>query len=282
MKNILKTYLLIGLLSAMLLIVGGLIGGSAGLGVALIFSLVFNVIALWYSDKIVLSMYKAQEIRRGDNSGLYEIVEMLARKAEIPMPKVYIIPDQAPNAFATGRSPKHAAVAATEGLVKNLSKDEIEAVLAHEVTHIKNRDTAVQTVVAVIASAIMHLTMIARFGFLFGLGDRDGNGRDGLFTTILLIIFAPIAAVLIQAAVSRSREYMADKGSKNIIGTGAPLANALRKIENLSSRGLFMRSASQETAHMFIMNPLSGKSLLGLFSTHPRTEDRIQNLLYGD
>ncbi|MFH1223759.1 MAG: zinc metalloprotease HtpX [Pseudomonadota bacterium] len=280
MKNILKTYLLIGLLTALLLMVGGLIGGQTGVVVALVFSLVFNVISLWYSDKIVLSMYKAEEIKRGDASGLYEMVEKLARKAGIPMPKVYIIPEMAPNAFATGRSPKHAAVAATQGLLKNLSNEEIEAVLAHEVTHIKNRDTQVQTMVAVIASAIMHLTMLARLGALFGMGGRDENDRGGLFTTILLIIVAPIAAVLIQAAISRSREYMADKGSKNIIGSGTPLSNALRKIDNVSKRGVVMESATQETSHMFIMNPLSGKSLLGLFSTHPATEDRIQKLLY--
>jgi heat shock protein HtpX len=282
MKNVLKTYLLIGLLSGLLIFIGGAIAGQGGIVIALMFSLVFNVVALWFSDRIVLSMYKAEEIQRAHPSGLYETVEKLARKANIPMPRVYIIPENAPNAFATGRSPQKAAVAATSGLLMSLSPDEIEAVLAHEITHIKNRDTLVQTLVAVIASAIIHITAIAKWGLIFGFGRGEGEDKGGLFTTILLIIFAPIAALLVQAAISRSREYMADKGSKDIIGTGMPLANALRKIDNISSRGLVMESASQETAHMFIMNPLSGKSLFVMFSTHPKTEDRIQALLYND
>ena len=281
MKNVMKTYLLIGLLSALLIFIGGAIAGQGGIAIALIFSLVFNVIALWFSDRIVLSMYKAEEIQRAHPSGLYEIVERLSKKAELPMPKVYIIPDNAPNAFATGRSPSKAAIAATSGLLHTLSIDEIEAVIAHEMSHIKNRDTLIQTLVAVIASAIIHITAIAKWGMIFGMGRGDGdNDRGGLITTILMIIFAPIAAILIQAAVSRSREYMADKGSKQLIGSGMPLANALRKIENLSSRGLKMENASQETAHMFIMNPLSGKSLFSMFRTHPETEDRIKELLY--
>ncbi len=281
MKNIMKTYLLIGALSALLIFIGGAIAGQSGIVIALVFSLVFNVVALWFSDRIVLSMYKAEEIQRAHPSGLYEIVERLSRKANLPMPKVYIIPDNAPNAFATGRSPQKAAVAATSGLLHALSIDEIEAVIAHELSHVKNRDTLIQTLVAVIASAIIHITAIAKWGMIFGMGRGDGDSdRGGLVTTILMIIFAPIAAILIQAAVSRSREYMADKGSKDLIGSGTPLANALRKIENLSSRGLTMHSASQETAHMFIMNPLSGKSLLSMFRTHPETEDRIKELLY--
>jgi heat shock protein HtpX len=283
MKNVIKTYLLIGLLSGLLIFIGGAIAGEGGVAIALVFSLVFNVIALWFSDRIVLSMYKAEQIQRSHPSGLYEVVERLARKANIPMPKVYIIPDNAPNAFATGRSPQKAAVAATSGLLLSLSPDEIEAVIAHEITHIKNRDTLVQTLVAVIASAIIHITAIAKWGMIFGFGRGEGgDDKGGLFTTILLIIFAPIAALLVQAAISRSREYMADKGSKDIIGSGMPLANALRKIENVSARGLVMESASQETAHMFIMNPLSGKSLFVMFSTHPKTEDRIKALLYND
>lgn len=281
MKNVLKTYLLIGLLSALLIFIGGAIAGQSGIAIALVFSLVFNVVALWFSDRIVLSMYKAEEIQRAHPSGLYEIVERLSKKAELPMPKVYIIPDKAPNAFATGRSPKKSAIAATSGLLQTLSIDEIEAVIAHEITHIKNRDTLVQTLVAVIASAIIHITAIAKWGMIFGMGRGDSdNDNGGLFTTILMIIFAPIAAILIQAAVSRSREYMADKGSKQLIGSGMPLANALRKIDNLSSRGLKMENASQETSHMFIMNPLSGKSLLSMFRTHPETQDRIKELLY--
>ncbi|MEI6079919.1 MAG: zinc metalloprotease HtpX [bacterium] len=280
MKNILKTYLMIGLLSALLLIIGGVIGGQGGIAIALLFSFVFNMIAFWFSDKIVLRMYKAEQIDNTHPSGLYEIVERLTRKAELPMPKVYIIPEDAPNAFATGRSYKTAAVAATRGLINNLSKEEIEAVMAHEITHIKNRDTLVSTVAAVIASAIMHITAMAKWGLIFGFGRVDDDERGGgLFVTILMIILAPIAALLIQSAISRSREYMADKGSKGLIGSGMPLANALRKIETSSQRNEPMQAAP-ETAHMFIMNPISGKALFSLFSTHPATEDRIQKLLY--
>jgi len=283
MKNVMKTYLLIGLLSGLLIFIGGAIAGQGGIVIALVFSLVFNVIALWFSDRIVLAMYKAEEIQRAHPSGLYEMIERLVRKANIPMPKVYIIPDNAPNAFATGRSPQKAAIAATSGLLHALSPDEIEAVIAHEITHIKNRDTLIQTLVAVIASAIIHITAIAKWGMIFGFGRGEGDSdKGGLLMTILMIIFAPIAAMLIQAAISRSREYVADKGSKEIIGSGMPLANALRRIENISSRGVTMEAASQETAHMFIMNPLSGKSLLSMFSTHPATEERIKELLYNN
>lgn len=280
MTNIIKTYFLIGLLSGLLLIIGGLIGGQGGIVVALVFSLIFNMIAFWFSDKIVLRMYKAEQIYRAHESGLYEIVEGLARKAQLPMPKVYIVPQDAPNAFATGRSYKTAAVAATRGLLKDLSREEIEAVMAHEITHIKNRDTLISTLAAVIASAIMHITAIAKWGMIFGFGrndDSDDNG--GFLVTILMIILAPIAAILIQSAISRSREYMADKGGKTLVGTGMPLANALRKIDSISKREQPMH-AGPETAHMFIINPISGKSILTLFSTHPATEDRIQKLIY--
>lgn len=278
MKNVLKTYLLIGLLSGLLIMVGGAVAGKDGIIIALVFSFIFNIISFWFSDKIVLKMYRAQKVDRGDPSGLYEMVERLARKANLPMPKVYIIPDNSPNAFATGRNYNNAAVAATAGLLRNLSTEEIEGVMAHELTHIKNRDTLIQTLVAVIASAIVHLTFIARFAMIFG-GRGGSDNRNNAFVTILMVILAPIAAMLVQAGISRSREYLADKGAKNIIGTGMPLANALRKIENISSRGFTMQSASQETAHMFIMNPLSGKSVLAMFRTHPLTEDRIKALM---
>jgi heat shock protein HtpX len=281
MKNVIKTYLLIGALSALLLLIGGAIGGQNGVMIALLFSLVFNIGAFWFSDKIVLKMYKAEPVDRAHQSGLYEMIERLARKAGIPMPKVYIIKNQSPNAFATGRNYEHAAVAATTGLLNSLSPDEVEAVMAHEMTHVKNRDTLISTMAAVIASAIMHLTFIARFAMIFGggRGGSNNNNAGGLLSMILLIVLAPIAAILIQSAISRSREYMADKGSKELVGTGTPLANALRKIENAVHRGHGLQ-ATPETAHMFIMNPISGKSLLSLFSTHPTTEDRIQKLMY--
>ncbi|MBN1114796.1 MAG: zinc metalloprotease HtpX [Oligoflexia bacterium] len=283
MQNVLKTYLLLGALTALLLIMGSMLGGPNGVIVALVISLVFNIVTFWFSDKIVLSMYRAQEIYPNHPSGLFEMIEKLARRAGLPTPRVYIVPNQAPNAFATGRGPNNAAVAATEGLLEMLTYDEIEAVMAHEISHVKNRDTLISTLTAVIASAIMHIVAIARWAMIFGIGgrDSDGDSEGGLLGTVLMLILAPVAAVLIQAAVSRSREYMADQGSKSLVGSGVPLSNALRRIESYSSRGRNILKASPETSHMFIINPVTGKSVMALFSTHPATEDRIERLLYG-
>lgn len=271
MKNVFKTVVLISALSALFLLIGHTIAGEEGLYFALFFSFIFNIVGFWFSDKIVLTMYRAKEVKEGN---LYEIVSRLARKAVLPMPKVYIVPSKNPNAFATGRSPNSAAVAATEGLLETLDEYEIEAVMAHEMTHVKNRDTLISTMAAIIASAIMHLTFIARFALIFG---RNGKNNANALTTIFMIILAPIAAVLIQAAISRTREYMADKGSKELMGTGIPLSNALRKISSFSTKRPFVE-ATQETSHMFIMNPLNAKSMFNLFSTHPPVEERIKKL----
>jgi heat shock protein HtpX len=281
MKNVIKTYVLLGVLTFMLLIFGSLLGGPAGVMVALVISLIFNIVTYWFSDRIVLSMYKAQEIYATHPSNLYEIVQKVAKRANVPMPRVYIIPGAALNAFATGRNPQNAAVAATEGLVNSLSQEEIEAVIAHEISHIRNRDILISSLAAVIASAIMHIVSIAKWGVMLGFG-RDDDGEGGILGTILLVIFAPVAALLIQTAISRSREYEADKGSRQLVGSGVPLANALRKIEQMSSRGQVLSNANPQTAHMFISNPLGTKTVVALFSTHPPVEDRINKLLYGD
>jgi heat shock protein HtpX len=283
MKNIMKTYLFLGGLTALLLIIGNMLGGSAGILFALILSLFMNFFAYWFSDKIVLSMYGAKEVFHGHPTKVYEMVEQLARRAGIPMPRVYVIDSDQPNAFATGRNPEHSAIATTIGLLNSLSFEEIEAVIAHEISHIKNRDILISSLAAVVASAIMHLASIAQWAMIFGggrSGDDDDNG-GGILRTIVMIVFAPIAAMLIHSAISRSREYMADKGSKILIGSGVPLASALKKIEAISTRSKVI-DVKPETAHMFIYSPLSGKSLFSLFSTHPATEERVKKLLYGE
>lgn len=280
MGNILKSYVLLGLLTSLLIVLGNILGGPGGVAIAIVISLVMNIISYWFSDRIVLSMYGAQEIGPNHPSRLYELVQRLSQRAGLPMPRVYIVPSQSPNAFATGRNAEHAAVAATEGLINALSYEEIEGVMAHEITHIKNKDTLISTLAAVIASSIMHIVSLAKWAMIFGGGSRDDNENSGgLLGTILLLVITPIAAILIQAAISRSREYMADKGAKSLIGTGTPLANALRKIEEMSLRG-YALDAAPATSHMFIINPLTTKSVLTLFSTHPATEDRIQKLIY--
>jgi heat shock protein HtpX len=283
MKNIIKTYLFLGALTSLLLVIGNMLAGSAGILFALVFSLVMNIGAYWFSDKIVLSMYGAKEISAGHPTKLYEMVAQLARRAGIPMPRVYVIDSNQPNAFATGRNPQHSAVAATLGLVNSLSYEEIEAVMAHEISHIRNRDILISSLAAVVASAIMHLVSIAQWAMIFGAG-RGGDEEEnsgGLASTILMIVLAPIAAMLVQSAISRSREFMADKGSKTIIGTGVPLANALKKIESITVRAK-NTDVKPETAHMFIYSPLSAKSIFALFSTHPATQDRVQKLIYGE
>lgn len=280
MANKLKTFFLITLLSLFFLFLGHTIAGPRGFYFALIFSFIFNIVSFWYSDKIVLKMYKAKEIARNNESGLYEIVEKLARKARLPMPKVYITPSENMNAFATGRNYSNAAVAVTSGLINKLNKDELEGVLAHEISHIKNRDTLISTFTAIVASSIMYLTSIAKWGLILtGRGGSDRNGGN-IFSTILMIIIAPIVALLIQAAISRSREYIADSDAKKLIGTGVPLANALKKI---SKDSVFIKDKAEispQTSHMFIFNPISSKSFFTLFSTHPSVEDRVERLLH--
>ena len=272
MANGLKTAALLGLMSAMLLVIGELAGGANGLMTMFVFAAIMNIGSYWFSDKIVLRMYNAQPV--GPEHPLYQLTARLAQRGNLPMPKVYIIPDASPNAFATGRNPSHAAVAATEGILRVLSEHELEGVIAHELAHVKHRDILISSVAATLAAAIM---MVARMAMFFG-GSRDD--RDGGANPIVLLgmmILAPIAAMLIQAAISRSREFAADAGGAAIAGNPYGLADALRKIEAAASR--VPLDANPATAHMFIVKPFSGGGILSLFSTHPPTEARIRALL---
>src|SRR5499427_306825 len=273
MSNTFKTAMLLGVLSALLLLIGQLLGGTQGLVIGFLFAVVTNFASYWFSDKIVLRMYGAKEA--DPDSRLVRIVTRLSQRAGLPQPRCYIIPTQSPNAFATGRNPEHAAVAATEGILQLLDDDELEGVLAHELSHVKHRDILTSSVAATIAAAIM---MISRFAMFFG-GGRDGD-REGSNPIVLLatMILAPIAALLIQMAISRSREYDADAGGAALVGSPLGLASALRKIES-ASRAVPM-DANPATAHMFIIKPFSAGGLAGLFSSHPPTKDRIDALLH--
>jgi heat shock protein HtpX len=272
MSNTIKTALLLGALSALLLFIGEALGGAQGMIIGFFFAVVTNFASYWFSDKIVLRMYSATEV--GPGHRLYETVARLAQRAGLPQPRCYVIPDASPNAFATGRNPQHAAVAATEGILQILSDDELAGVLAHELAHVKHRDILISSVAATLAAAIM---MISRFAMFFG-GSRD-NDRQGAnpIALIATIILAPLAALLIQMMISRSREYDADAGGASIAGGPYGLVSALRKIEAGSK--MVPLDANPATAHMFIIKPFRAQGLLGLFSSHPPTEKRIQALL---
>src|SRR5882672_6297526 len=265
MTNTVKTALLLGALSALLLFIGETLGGAQGLAIGFLFAGAMNFGSYWFSDKIVLRMYQAQEV--GPGHRLYDTVARLARRAGLPQPRVYVIPQASPNAFATGRNPEHAAVAATEGILQMLDDEELEGVLAHELAHVKHRDILISSTAATLAAAIM---MISRFAMFFG-GSRD-NDREGSNPLALLatIILAPVAAMLIQAAISRSREYDADAGGAAIAGGPLGLVNALKKLE-VASHAVPL-DANPATAHMFIIKPLSVSGLTALFSTHPPTD----------
>jgi heat shock protein HtpX len=272
MNNTVKTALLLGTMSALLLLIGEALGGAGGMLIGFFFAVATNFASYWFSDKIVLRMYRAQEV--GPGHRLYEMVGRLARRAGLPQPRAYVIPDPSPNAFATGRNPEHAAVAATEGILRMLTDDELEGVLAHELAHVKHRDILISSIAATLAAAIM---MISRFAMFFGGSrhdDREGSNPIALIATIIL---APLAAMLIQAAISRSREFDADAGGAAIAGGPHGLVSALKKIE-AASRAVPL-DANPATAHMFIIKPFSASGLAGLFSTHPPTEQRIQALL---
>jgi len=270
MSNVAKTAVLLGALSALLMFIGEALGGGGGMVTGFVFAVVMNFGSYWFSDKIVLSMYRAQEV--GPGHRLYEMVGRLAARAGLPQPRCYIIPDPSPNAFATGRSPQHAAVAATEGILQILNDAELEGVLAHELAHVRHRDILISSIAATLAAAIM---MVSRFAMFFG-GSRDDREGSNPIALIATIILAPIAAMLIQAAISRSREYDADAGGSEIAGSPLGLVTALKKIE-AGSKAIPL-DASPATAHMFIIKP-SMAGLLGMFSTHPPTEQRIEALL---
>ena len=277
MPNGLKTALLLGLLSGMLLLIGDLLGGQNGIVIAFIFAALMNLGSYWFSDKIVLRMYRAQQV--GPEHPLYRMTERLAQRGGLPMPKVYIIPDPSPNAFATGRNPNHAAVAATQGIMQVLTEPELEGVIAHELAHVKHRDILISSVAATIAAAIMMVARMAMYAGMFGGGRDDREGGSNPIALIAMIFLAPLAAGLIQAAISRSREFAADAGGASIAGTPYGLADALRKIDAASKR--VPMDANPATAHMFIVKPFSGQGLMSLFSTHPPTEARIRALLEG-
>jgi heat shock protein HtpX len=272
MANRIKTVILLALLSGLLIFVGGLLGGRTGMTIALVIAVAMNIGSYWFSDRIILGMYRAQEVNESQAPDIYAMVSDLAHNANIPMPKVYIIQDDSPNAFATGRNPDNAVVALTTGILRILDRDELSGVVGHELGHIKNRDILIQTVAATIGAAI---TYLAYFGMFFGGSDDEEGGSP--ITGILMIFLAPLAATLIQMAISRSREYLADRSGAQFCGNPMYLARALDKLR----RGVDqvpMRKGYQATENMFIVNPFAGMSMSSLFSTHPATEERIARL----
>ncbi len=275
MNNI-KTLVLLVTLTLILIWAGGAIGGRQGMTIALIFALGMNFFAYWFSDKIVLRMYRAREVTESEAPELYGIVRRLAQRAEIPMPKVYMMDEEQPNAFATGRNPKHAAVAVTTGIMRLLSPEELMGVIGHELAHVKHRDILISTVAATIAGAISYLAQMAQWAMIFGGNRGDDEEGGSPIAAFVMMIVGPIAAMIIQMAISRSREYVADEGGARIAGNPRYLASALRKLQWASQK--IPMDANPSTSHLFIVNPLSGGGILKLFSTHPPIEERISRL----
>ena len=278
MGNLFKTAVLLAALTSLVVLIGQAIGGQQGMLIAFILAVAMNFGSYWFSDRIVLAMYRAQPIEEAQAPDLYRIVRRLTTRAGIPMPRVYLIPGDTPNAFATGRSPQHAAVAVTEGIMRMLDDEELEGVLAHELSHVKNRDTLTMTIAATMAGVITYLAHMAQWAAIFGGGRRDdeeGSG-GGVFGALLMAILAPIAAMLIQLAISRAREFQADASGAQLAGRPWGLAKALEKLE-MASR-LAPMDATPATAHLFIVNPLRGEGLATLFSTHPPIQERIARL----
>jgi len=276
MGNTVKTALLLGALTGLLMLIGGLIGGKGGVYIAFIFAVILNFGSYWFSDKIVLKMYKAQEVSESSAPDLYNIVRNLAMKACLPMLRIFIIPEETPNAFATGRNEKHAVVAVTKGIMRILNKEELEGVIAHELSHIKNKDMLISSIAATIAGAISMLAIMAQWAAIFGGGSSDEDNGGGIIGLIAMAIFAPLAAAVIQMAISRSREYLADARGASITKNPYGLASALEKLTNASQ--IIPMNAKPSTAHLFIVNPLSGKAFMNLFSTHPPLAERIARL----
>ena len=276
MFNLLKTAVLMAAITALFMAIGSLLGGRQGMMIALVVALGMNFFSYWFSDKLVLKMYNAQEVDESSAPQFYRMVAELAQRAQLPMPKVYLINEDAPNAFATGRNPEHAAVAATTGILRMLSEPELRGVMAHELAHVRHRDILISTISATMAGAI---SMLANFAMFFGGRDSEGRSTNPI-VGILVMILAPIAASLIQMAISRAREFEADRGGAEISGNPRALASALQKIHNVA-QGIPLNAAERhpETAQMMIVNPLSGGGLRGLFSTHPSTEERVARLL---
>ncbi|MBW1916489.1 MAG: zinc metalloprotease HtpX [Deltaproteobacteria bacterium] len=274
MSNQIKTVLLLGALTGLILFMGQVIGGTRGVQIALILALAMNFFSYWYSDKIVLRLYRAQEVSPQEAPELHAMVGELAREAQVPMPRVYVVPSETPNAFATGRNPQHAAVAVTSGILKLLSPTELKGVLAHEMGHVKNRDILIQTVAATLGGAITYLAYMAQWAAIFG--GRDDEEGGGVLGALAMAILAPIAAMLIQMAISRSREYMADATGARLCHNPQALASALEKLAYGNQR--IPMQANPSTAHMFIVNPLTGGGLMSWFSTHPPIEERVARL----
>ena len=276
MSNVFKTAVLLAVLTAMLVLLGGALGGQQGMLVALILAVAMNFASYWWCDKIVLAMYRAQPITEAEAPGLYNMVRRLASKAGVPMPRVYLIPTEQPNAFATGRNPEHAVVAVTEGILRILDDEELEGVLAHELAHVTNRDILISTIAATLAGAITYLAHMAQWAAFFGGGRHDDDDGPSPIAMMLMAIVAPMAAMLVQLAVSRSREFQADATGARLAGRTWGLSKALEKLE--MAKHAVPMDANPATAHMFIVNPLSGRALMRLFSTHPPIEERIARL----
>jgi len=283
--NTAKTVLLMGVLTVLLVLMGSLLGGRGGMMIAFLIAIAMNFGSYWFSDKIVLRMYHGRELAQQDNPSLFQMVQELAGRAGLPMPRIYLIEGDQPNAFATGRDPEHAAVAVTEGILRTLPPDQLRGVLSHELAHVKHRDILIGTIAATMAGAISMIANMAQWALIFGGGGRSSNDREGgnPLGGLVMLIVAPIAAMLIQMAISRSREFEADAGGAQISGNPLSLANALRTLNRKAEE--IPMDASPATAHMFIVNPLSGGGLAKLFSTHPPMEERIarlEGMAYGE
>ncbi|KRT69553.1 MAG: protease htpX [candidate division NC10 bacterium CSP1-5] len=276
MGNTFKTVFLLGALTGLLIVFGNYFGGTQGMMIAFLFALVLNVGAYWYSDKIVLAMYRARQVTEAEAPELVGLVRSLSQRARLPMPKVWIVPSPAPNAFATGRNPEHAAVAVTEGLLQTMNRDQLEGVLAHELGHITNRDTLISAVAATLAGVIMMLANMARWAAFLGGGRDDEDRGGGIVGLVVMSMLAPIAALLIQMAISRTREFLADATAAHLTKKPVALASALERLQMAAER--IPLDANPATSHLFIVNPLSGRSLLRLFSTHPSVEERVKRL----